>query len=233
MVALMVDRVCHCGEEFSAKPSDIKRGWGDSCGKRCAAIKREADKKAAESDRAIIYMVDVSQTTSAVSENKASKCFRTYEVDRENWGIMKNGTISCSWYNNVIRLDTGEESESLIVNSATVNKFFFLDRAKALAFLHVADRAAYALVMSWPEIAKMIPSDNGRCFSTTTTEVFYEQQCLANPKMKLWESTMEYPAETFTAEQVIAETKEQRKLSEKPLRVVKVTITAETVEVFE
>ena len=32
---------CACGNEFWAKESDIKRGWGKSCSKSCAAKKRE------------------------------------------------------------------------------------------------------------------------------------------------------------------------------------------------
>lgn len=32
---------CHCGKEYSARYADLKRGWGKSCGKRCAAIRRE------------------------------------------------------------------------------------------------------------------------------------------------------------------------------------------------
>jgi hypothetical protein len=37
----MVAMICHCGEEYSARVADIKRGWGLSCSKRCAAIRRE------------------------------------------------------------------------------------------------------------------------------------------------------------------------------------------------
>ena len=33
--------VCFCGEEYVARDADIKRGWGKTCSKRCAAIKRE------------------------------------------------------------------------------------------------------------------------------------------------------------------------------------------------
>lgn len=32
---------CKCGVEYSAKQSDVDRGWGRSCSKRCAAKKRE------------------------------------------------------------------------------------------------------------------------------------------------------------------------------------------------
>ena len=31
---------CHCGEIYSAREADLNRGWGLSCSKRCAAIKR-------------------------------------------------------------------------------------------------------------------------------------------------------------------------------------------------
>lgn len=36
-----VQMKCHCGETYTAKVADLKRGWGVSCSKRCAAIRRE------------------------------------------------------------------------------------------------------------------------------------------------------------------------------------------------
>ncbi len=39
---------CHCGSEYSAREADIKRGWGLSCSKRCAAIRREFGRPAAK-----------------------------------------------------------------------------------------------------------------------------------------------------------------------------------------
>lgn len=33
--------VCHCGKNYHARVADLKRGWGKSCCKRCAAIKRD------------------------------------------------------------------------------------------------------------------------------------------------------------------------------------------------
>jgi hypothetical protein len=65
------------------------------------------------------------------------------------------------------------------------------------------------------------------------TEVYYDQQFLSNPKKKVWVSVMEYPAESHDINELIAETKEQRVVAEKPLRLVKVTITTEIIEVFE
>jgi len=44
---------------------------------------------------------------------------------------------------------------------------------------------------------------------------------------------MEYPADLHQLADVLADTKEDRKLSEKPLRVVKVTVTTEVIEIFE
>lgn len=32
---------CHCGNVYTAKTADLKRGWGFSCSKRCAAIRRD------------------------------------------------------------------------------------------------------------------------------------------------------------------------------------------------
>lgn len=31
----------NCGTEYEAKPDDVKRGWGLTCSKKCAAEKRE------------------------------------------------------------------------------------------------------------------------------------------------------------------------------------------------
>lgn len=37
----MVTMKCHCGDTYQARQADLNRGWGKSCGKRCASIKRE------------------------------------------------------------------------------------------------------------------------------------------------------------------------------------------------
>lgn len=37
----MVAMICHCKTEYDAREADLKRGYGYSCGKRCAAIRRE------------------------------------------------------------------------------------------------------------------------------------------------------------------------------------------------
>ena len=38
-------RGCKCGKSFYAKVSDVKRGWGNSCSKSCAAQRRELKKR--------------------------------------------------------------------------------------------------------------------------------------------------------------------------------------------
>lgn len=38
-------RGCKCGKSFYAKISDVKRGWGNSCSKSCAAQRRESKKR--------------------------------------------------------------------------------------------------------------------------------------------------------------------------------------------
>lgn len=40
--------VCHCGTEYEARSADIARGWGLSCSKRCASIRRDCGKPAAK-----------------------------------------------------------------------------------------------------------------------------------------------------------------------------------------
>ena len=32
---------CHCGSEYTARKADINRGWGLSCSKSCAAVRRD------------------------------------------------------------------------------------------------------------------------------------------------------------------------------------------------
>lgn len=39
--------VCHCGQRYEARTADVKRGWGLSCSKRCAAIRRDFGRPAA------------------------------------------------------------------------------------------------------------------------------------------------------------------------------------------
>jgi len=38
-MASMKEQICRCGKKFMARTTDIKRGWGKSCSKSCAAIK--------------------------------------------------------------------------------------------------------------------------------------------------------------------------------------------------
>lgn len=45
---LTVTMICHCNQEYQAREADIKRGWGLSCSKRCAAIRREFGRPAAK-----------------------------------------------------------------------------------------------------------------------------------------------------------------------------------------
>lgn len=33
--------ICHCGVEYDAREADLKRGWGYSCSKSCAAKRRD------------------------------------------------------------------------------------------------------------------------------------------------------------------------------------------------
>lgn len=40
--------VCHCGIHYEARLADLKRGWGFSCSKSCASIRREYKKPKAK-----------------------------------------------------------------------------------------------------------------------------------------------------------------------------------------
>lgn len=39
MMPSMIERTCRCGNKFMARTADVKRGWGKSCSKSCAAIR--------------------------------------------------------------------------------------------------------------------------------------------------------------------------------------------------
>lgn len=43
-----ITMVCFCGISYPARLADLKRGWGLTCSKRCAAIKREFGRPAAK-----------------------------------------------------------------------------------------------------------------------------------------------------------------------------------------
>jgi hypothetical protein len=38
---MVIKMLCHCGEEYFAREADLKRGWGYSCSKSCAAKRRD------------------------------------------------------------------------------------------------------------------------------------------------------------------------------------------------
>lgn len=40
-----ISMICHCGKQYDVRVSDVKRGYGKSCCKRCAAIKRDYGRK--------------------------------------------------------------------------------------------------------------------------------------------------------------------------------------------
>jgi hypothetical protein len=44
----MIAMECHCGNQYFAKAADLKRGWGLSCSKHCAAVRRDFGKPAAK-----------------------------------------------------------------------------------------------------------------------------------------------------------------------------------------
>lgn len=43
-----VQMVCHCGKHYEAREADLKRGWGLSCSKSCAALRKTFSLKAAK-----------------------------------------------------------------------------------------------------------------------------------------------------------------------------------------
>lgn len=43
-----VRMICHCGSPYTARQADLDRGWGLSCDKHCAAIRRDFGKPPAK-----------------------------------------------------------------------------------------------------------------------------------------------------------------------------------------
>jgi hypothetical protein len=41
----MIKMTCKCGTVYEAREADVKRGWGKSCSKSCAAKKRTAKER--------------------------------------------------------------------------------------------------------------------------------------------------------------------------------------------
>lgn len=46
-----IKMVCFCGSEYEARLADLKRGWGLTCSKRCASIRREFGRPAAKESK--------------------------------------------------------------------------------------------------------------------------------------------------------------------------------------
>lgn len=44
----MIAMECHCGNQYFSKEADLKRGWGLSCSKHCAAVRRDFGRPAAK-----------------------------------------------------------------------------------------------------------------------------------------------------------------------------------------
>lgn len=43
-----VEMICRCGERYTTRQADIDRGWGKSCSKSCAALRRDFGGNAAK-----------------------------------------------------------------------------------------------------------------------------------------------------------------------------------------
>jgi len=45
---MLIDMKCHCGTLYRAKEADLARGYGRSCSKSCAAIRRDFGRNAGQ-----------------------------------------------------------------------------------------------------------------------------------------------------------------------------------------
>ncbi len=69
-----VQMICHCGAEYSAREADLKRGWGYSCGKSCAAIRRDFGRpKAKRADGVKTKQVNKSPSTARKDDREYGK----------------------------------------------------------------------------------------------------------------------------------------------------------------
>lgn len=68
----------NCGSEYNVKPSDLKRGWGLTCSKSCAASKRERSKPS--------YNVDRVKRNNIIRDNWNDRWYDDYDpADDEYW----------------------------------------------------------------------------------------------------------------------------------------------------
>lgn len=84
-----VEMQCHCGEIYTARSADLKRGWGYSCGKSCAAKRRDFGLKKAK-------RLDGLKTKQV---NKTPSSYRPNDQRAEEWQLRND---PLGWYANQI-----------------------------------------------------------------------------------------------------------------------------------
>lgn len=84
----MVDMVCWCGTQYVARSADLKRGWGLSCNKSHAAIRRDFGRPAAT-------RVDGIKVTKVKKKNRGA---RRLTPDNRSWynGLGSYGHLMAS-----------------------------------------------------------------------------------------------------------------------------------------
>lgn len=79
-----IEMICHCGEEYESKEADLRRGWGYSCGKSCAAIRRDFGRPKAKRKDGI----------------KTKQVKRSPSTDRSNSSEYGRFDNAVDWYHN-------------------------------------------------------------------------------------------------------------------------------------
>ena len=75
----MIAMQCHCGSQYFAKEADLKRGWGLSCSKHCAAVRRDFGKPAAKRLDGLKIIKTKKKPSSNRNRAYAGRSFDDYE----------------------------------------------------------------------------------------------------------------------------------------------------------
>ena len=92
-----VNMICHCGMPYAARQADLDRGWGLSCDKHCAAIRRDFGRKAAKrADGRPIKRTNKKGARRCALDNRLVEAERermhqaALDADEQGWDAHKN-----------------------------------------------------------------------------------------------------------------------------------------------
>ena len=79
-----VEMICHCGAHYEAREADLRRGWGYSCDKSCAAKRRD-------------FGAPKAKRADGIKTKKVKKSPSTVRADNRPYGKYDNAV---DWYIN-------------------------------------------------------------------------------------------------------------------------------------